>query len=160
MQDLKLWLLAAGSLIVVALAAYAGYLLYQLYLQKQRHKAFIARAEQQQSEAIAQRNANILESVYIIAEAGRQEQCDMSEIAIRLYKLMTVLQAERSVNFSAQYPALFELYKVVEEMPRGDERKALAKQERMKDDLLRMKAESRLFDAIQSELTQILAQKA
>ncbi|KDM92141.1 DUF2489 domain-containing protein [Photobacterium galatheae] len=160
MQDLKLWLLVAGSLIVLALASYAGYLLYQLYLQKQRHKAFIARAEQQQAEAIVQRNTNILESVYIIAEAGKQEQCDMSEIAIRLYKLMTVLQAERSVNFSAQYPALYELYTVVEEMPRGDERKAMPKQDRMRDDMVRMKAESRLFDAIQQELAQILAQKA
>ncbi|GAB6263446.1 DUF2489 domain-containing protein [Photobacterium sp. R1] len=160
MQDLKLWLLVAGSLIVLALAFYAGYLLYQLYLQKQRHQAFIARAEAQQAEAIVQRNTNILESVYIIAEAGKQEQCDMSEIAIRLYKLMTVLQAERSVNFSAQYPALYELYTVVEEMPRGDERKAMPKQDRMRDDMVRMKAESRLFDAIQQELAQILAQKA
>ncbi|QUJ69209.1 DUF2489 domain-containing protein [Photobacterium sp. GJ3] len=157
---MKLWLLVAGSLIVLVLAAYAGYLLYQLYKQKQRHTAFLARAEQQQAEAIAVRNANILESVYIIAEAGKQEQCDMSEIAIRLYKLMTVLQAERSVNFSAQYPALYELYQVVEDMPRGDARKALAKQDRMKDDLVRMKAESRLFDAIQQELAQILTQKA
>ncbi|PSW13100.1 DUF2489 domain-containing protein [Photobacterium sanctipauli] len=157
MQNLTLWLGLAGSIIAV-LATYAGYLLFKLYRQNQRHKAFLARAEKQQAEGIKQRNANIMESVMIIAEAGKQDQCDVSELSIRLYKLMEVLQGEKQVDFANQYPAMNELYQVVKDMPRGEERKTLAKKERMKLDLIRMKAEARLQDAIKAELELLLEQ--
>lgn len=160
MQDMTLWLGLAG-LIIAVLAGYAAYLWLKVYRQHQRHQAFLLRAQQQQAEGIKQRNANIMESVVIIAEAGKQDQCDMSEITIRLYKLMEVLQGDHQVDFAAQYPAMQELYDVVKDMPRGDARKSLAKQERMKLDLLRMKTEARLLDAIKAELADILAaQKA
>ena len=67
MQDMTLWLGLAGSVIAV-LAAYAGYLLYKLYRQTTRHKAFMARAELHQAEKIKERNTNIMDSVFIIAE--------------------------------------------------------------------------------------------
>lgn len=159
MQDMTLWLGLAGSLVAV-LAAYAGYLLFKLYQQNQRHKVFLERAKLQQAEKINERNAKIMDSVFIIAEAGKQDQCDMAEISIRLYKLMEVLQAEQSVDFASQYPAMNELYHVVKDMPRGEARKSLHKKERMKQDLVRMKAEARLLDAIKRELDTILAQKA
>ncbi|MGF1683022.1 DUF2489 domain-containing protein [Photobacterium makurazakiensis] len=158
MQNMTLWLGLAGSIIAV-LATYAGYLLFKLHRQNQRHKAFLARAEKQQAEGIRQRNANIMESVMIIAEAGKQDQCDMSELSIRLYKLMEVLQGDKHIDFALQYPAMHELYQVVKEMPRGDARKTLEKKERMKLDLIRMKAEARLQDTIKAELEVILAQK-
>ncbi|MDV5172263.1 DUF2489 domain-containing protein [Photobacterium rosenbergii] len=158
MQDMTLWLGLAG-LIVAVLASYAGYLLFKLYKQTQRHKAFLARAQRQQEEGIKQRNANIMESVLIIAEAGKQDECDMSEIAIRLYKLMEVLQGDHRVDFACHYPAMHELYQVVKDMPRGDQRKTLAKKERMQLDLIRMKAEARLQETIKSELDVILAAK-
>lgn len=159
MQDMTLWLGLAGTIVIV-LAAYAGYLLFKLYQQNRRHKAFLARAELLQAEKVKERNANIMDSVFIIAEAGKQEQCDMSEISIRLYKLMEVLQAEQSVDFAAEYPAMNELYHVVKDMPRGEARKLLEKKERMKQDLVRMKAEARLLDDIKRELDVILALKA
>lgn len=159
MQDMTLWLGLAGSVIAV-LAAYAGYLLYKLYRQTTRHKAFMARTELHQAEKIKERNTNIMDSVFIIAEAGKQDQCDMSEISIRLYKLMEVLQGEQQVDFANQYPAMNELYLVVKDMHRGDARKALQKKERMKQDLLRMKAEARLGDDIKRELDVILTLKA
>ena len=90
---MTLWLGLAGIVIAV-LAIYAGSLLLKLYQQHQRHKAFLERAELQQAEKIKQRNAHIMDSVFIIANAGKQEQCDMSEITIRLYKLMEVLQGK------------------------------------------------------------------
>lgn len=156
MLDMTLWLGLAG-LIIAGLASYAGYLLFKLYQQTQRHKAFIARAERLQEEGIKQRNANIMESVLIIAQAGKQDECDMSEISIRLYKLMEVLQGELQVDFAAQYPAMYELYQVVKDMPRGDSRRTLEKKERMKLDMIRMKAEGRLVDDIKVELDRILA---
>ncbi|MGR5179281.1 DUF2489 domain-containing protein, partial [Vibrio mediterranei] len=52
-----------------------------------------------------------------------------------------------------------ELYQVVKDMPRGEARKTIQKQERMKLDLERMKAEARLQDSIKLELDAILAMK-
>ncbi|WP_299019989.1 DUF2489 domain-containing protein [uncultured Photobacterium sp.] len=156
---MTLWLGLAGTIIAV-LAVYAGYLLFKLYQQHTRHKTFLERAKLHQVEKINERNANIMDSVFIIAEAGKQDQCDMSEISIRLYKLMEVLQAEKHVDFASQYPAMNELYHVVKDMPRGDKRKTLHKKERMKLDLQRMKAEARLLNAIKRELDTILELKA
>ncbi len=158
MQNMTLWLGLAGSIVTV-LACYAGYLLFKLYQQTQRHKAFLVRAEAEQGEKLKQRNATIMESVFIIADAGKQAQCDMSEVSIRLYKLMEVLQAEKAINFALSYPAMYELYQVVKDMPRGEARKILQKQERMTLDLERMKAEARLQDSIKLELDAILATK-
>jgi len=159
LQDMTLWLGLAGIVIAV-LAIYAGSLLFKLYQQHQRHKAFLERAELQQAEKIKQRNAHIMDSVFIIANAGKQEQCDMSEITIRLYKLMEVLQAEQHIDFAGKYPAMYELYLVVREMPRGEDRQAIQKKERMKLDLQRMKAEARLQESIKLELENILSMKA
>jgi len=156
---MTLWLGLAGSIVAV-LAMYAGYLLFKLYQQNARHKAFLERTNLQQAEKIQERNSNIMESVLIIAEAGKQDQCDMSEVAIRLYKLMEVLQGDRQVDFASQYPAMNELYHVVKDMPRGDARKTLQKKERMELDLRRMKAEARLLADIKCELDVVLTLKA
>ncbi|MFZ6044181.1 DUF2489 domain-containing protein, partial [Vibrio natriegens] len=51
----------------------------------------------------------------------------------------------------------YELYQVVKDMPRGDSRRTLEKKERMKLDMIRMKAEARLVDDIKVELDRILA---
>lgn len=154
-----LWLSLAGT-VIAALATYAGYLVFKLYRQHQRHKAFLERAEHQQAEQIETRNAHIMDSVFVIADAGKQEQCDLSEVTIRLYKLMEVLQAEQHIDFAGKYPAMYELYQVVREMPRGDDRKTTQRKERMKLDLQRMKAEARLQKSIKLELEDILSMKA
>ncbi|KLV07794.1 coproporphyrinogen III oxidase [Photobacterium aquae] len=155
---MTLWL-GLAALIVVPLAAYAVYLLVKLYQQHRRHVAFMAQAQQRQAEGIRQRNANIMESVYTIAEAALQGQCDLSEAAIRLCKLMEVLQGESQIDAASCYPALHELYLVVQDMPRGEARSTLAKQERMKLDLIRMKAEARLNETIKADLARILETK-
>ncbi|SPY31797.1 Protein of uncharacterised function (DUF2489) [Photobacterium damselae] len=159
MQNTMLWF-GLGSAVVAVLAAYAGYLLYKLYRQHQRHQAFLERTKALQAEKIAQRNATILDSVYIIAEAGVNDQCDMSEISIRLFKLMEALQHDKAVDFAVQYPALYELYQVVKDMPRSEARRNIEKRQRMRLDLDRMKAEARLVDDIKQELNSILAMKS
>ncbi|WP_068326310.1 DUF2489 domain-containing protein [Photobacterium jeanii] len=155
---MTLWLGLGGSIVAV-LACYAGYLLFKLYQQTQRHKAFLARAEAEQEQKRDQRNATIMDSVFIIADAGKQAQCDMSEVSIRLYKLMEVLQGDAALDFAATYPAMNELYHVVKDMPRGEARQTIQKKERMQLDLIRMKAEARLQDSIMLELDAILAKK-
>ncbi|NAW68959.1 DUF2489 domain-containing protein [Vibrio sp. V27_P1S3P104] len=135
-----------GATIIFALASYAAYLLWKLRRQTQLQ-------QQYQTLAIEKRNANIFESVNTLCLAGIQGQCDLSEIAIRVYCIMDYVQGEARVDFEQSYPAITELYHIVKDMPRGEARQNMLKQERMRQNLTRQKAEVRLNDAIVSELT-------
>ncbi|MCZ0760501.1 DUF2489 domain-containing protein [Vibrio diabolicus] len=135
----------AGVVIIIALASYAGYLLLQLKKQKELQL-------KHQKLAIDKRNANIFENVHTLCQAGIQGQCDLSEISIRVYSIMDYVQGEDRVDFDKTYPAISELYHIVKDMARGEERQQLAKKERMQQNLTRHKAESRLTDAIIEEL--------
>lgn len=92
------------------------------------------------------------ENVHTLCQAGIQGQCDLSEISIRVYCIMDYVQGENRVNFDEVYPAISELYHIVKDMARGEDRQQLAKKERMQQNLTRQKAESRLTDAIIEEL--------
>ncbi|ENK2258220.1 DUF2489 domain-containing protein [Vibrio alginolyticus] len=135
----------AGVVIIIALASYAGYLLLQLKKQKELQL-------KHQKLAIDKRNANIFENVHTLCQAGIQGQCDLSEISIRVYNIMDYVQGEDRVDFDKTYPAISELYHVVKDMARGEDRQNLAKKERMQQNLDRHKAEQRLTDAIIEEL--------
>ncbi|CAM3833942.1 DUF2489 domain-containing protein [Vibrio aquimaris] len=137
-----------GGVIILALASYAGYLLLQLKKQKelQQHHTKLA---------IDKRNANIFENVRILCMAGIQGQCDLSEISIRVYNIMDYVQGEERFDFDKEFPATSELYHLVKDMARGDDRQQLAKKERMKQNLERHKAESRLEQTVIEELKQL-----
>lgn len=135
----------AGAVIILGLAAYAGYLLLQLKKQKELQ-------QQHQTLAIEKRNANIFENVNILCMAGIQGQCDLSEISIRVYCIMDYVQGENRVDFDREYPATAELYHIVKDMPRGEARQQMVKKDRMQHNLIRQKAETRLNDAIVEEL--------
>ncbi|CAQ77917.1 MULTISPECIES: DUF2489 domain-containing protein [Aliivibrio] len=137
-----------GGAIILALAGYASSLLMKLKKQKELQ-------ERHRKLAIQKRNANIFDNVVLLCQASLQEQCDYSEMSIRLYCIMDYLQDDDRIDVEKEYPALSELYHVVKDMPRGDKRQALAKQDRMKDNLIRTKAEARLQDAVKIEIQQL-----
>ncbi len=68
---------------------------------------------------------------------------------------MDYVQGEQRIDFEKKYPAITELYHIVKDMPRGEDRQALAKKDRMDHNLQRMKAEARLSDAIVLELKEL-----
>jgi hypothetical protein len=135
----------AGAVIIIALASYAGYLLLQLKKQKELQL-------KHQKLAIDKRNANIFDNVHTLCQAGIQGQCDLSEISIRVYCIMDYVQGEDRIDFDKTYPAISELYHIVKDMARGEDRQQLAKKERMQQNLTRQKAESRLTESIVKEL--------
>ncbi|MGF1752215.1 DUF2489 domain-containing protein [Vibrio makurazakiensis] len=137
-----------GGLIILGLGAYAGYLLLQVKKQTELQ-------EQHKALAIEKRNAKIYENINTLCLAGIQGQCDLSELSIRIYYIMDNVQGDERVDFDAEYPAISELFHVVESMARGDDRQELAKKERMEQNLARHKAETRLNDAIIDELKQL-----
>ena len=138
----------AGGIIILGLGCYAGYLLLQVKKQTELQK-------QHKALAIEKRNANIFDNVNTLCLAGIQGQCDLSEISIRVYNIMDFVQGDERVDFDAEYPATSELYHVVKDMARGEDRQNLPKRERMKQNLARQKAESRLNESIIEELKQL-----
>lgn len=156
METLSFGVMALGGAIILGLAGYAAWLLLRLQRQTKRQKAAMISANAAMVDAIAQRNLKIIESVDVIARATLQEQCDLSEAAIRLYMIMSQLDGDKCIVFSTRFPALYELYEVVKDMPRGDARKSIQKQERMRFDMIRMKAQARLQVASFTELDEIL----
>ncbi|WP_087023242.1 DUF2489 domain-containing protein [Thaumasiovibrio subtropicus] len=146
------WLWITGCIVVAVLAGYAGMLLAKLHQQTKRQAAM-------EEKAIGQRNFKLFDSIFIIAHAGREAQCDLSEASIRLGVLFDLVQGDLRIDFAEAYPNLNTLYEGVRDMPRGDARKAQPKKERMRNDVTRMKLEAELQDSIHEELNVILARR-
>lgn len=142
-------MIVIGATIILGLSVYAGWLVAKVREQTRQRQLLIA-------TEIDNRNKTIIEHVDVIAFAALQEQCDLSEASIRLFMIMDHLQADKRVDFATQFPALFELFEVVKDMPRGEERKEIAKKQRMSFDLARFKAEAQLKPKIMQELEDIL----
>ncbi|GAA3542837.1 DUF2489 domain-containing protein [Zobellella aerophila] len=142
------WLIAAfaGGVIIVGLAGYAGILLARLR-QQQLHR----------ERAIARRNARILDSIRVIASAVREDQCNLSEGAIRLTNLLNTLQFRRPRDFTGEYPGLYGLYDKVKDMPTHEARKQYKRNEIMRMDLERAGFEHELEGQIKAEVAQLAA---
>lgn len=144
MSEIAFWLIIVGLAIVSGLAFYAGRLLF--LLKQQKHNA---------EQVRQQRISNILDSVHTIAQAMQQQQCNLSEGSIRLGYLLKAMPLRDPCDFQAQYPALFELFDLVKDLPTHEARKALKRQQREQQDELREAHEARLESAILKEVTQL-----
>ncbi|MDD7544049.1 DUF2489 domain-containing protein [Actinobacillus porcinus] len=138
-------LLIFGIAIIMAMGAYSLYLFAQLRKQKQLFE-----------QAKQARITRIKESIEIIARAMQSNECNHSEGVIRLRMLLEPLGQKRLQD----YPAMWALYEVVQDMPTHDERKALKKNERMKLDLARESKEVELEEQIKEEVLQLLKEIA
>lgn len=143
------YLTIGAVIIIAALAFYAAKLLTQLKQQTAR----VNQAEQDKKIALAKHDTKILNSVVIIVRAMKEEQCDVAEGCWRLSVLLDSLKLSESL--SNEFPAVFALHEAIKHMPILDERKKLTKQERMKLDLERVKAEASLADNIKIDISQL-----
>ncbi|MCV2886552.1 DUF2489 domain-containing protein [Aestuariibacter sp. AA17] len=138
----ELWIALIFALLVIAsLAFYAGKLLFALNKQSKNQLAMRQ-----------QRVDSITESVQVIAMAMEQQQCNLSEGAIRLVNLLHSLPVKDVPDCQIQFPALYELYDLVKDLPTHEERKALTRQVRKEQDDEREEHESRLETAILKEI--------
>lgn len=142
-------LLLIGSLVIIALATYAGFLLMKLRQQTQAQQAKLA----EQQQAALQREQAITTDIHYIATAMLEERCELSEGVMRIGKLFAI--ANLAEQATADYPALFEHFALIESHPIMEARKALPKKQRMQLDLARMKSESALEARILQEAKQI-----
>ena len=146
MTNYWLYAIIAGVIIIITLAFYAGKLLRQVKHQTEQHK----QAETEHRIALQGHDKKVLDSVVLIVRAMKEEQCDFSEGCWRLSVLLDSLKT--SAELMQQFPAIFALYHRIKEFSILDSRQKLAKKQRMKEDLLRIKAEAELHSDIQKDL--------
>ena len=141
------WILAtiAAVLILGGLSFYLGRL---LWLIKQQNL--------QQQQVIATKNANLTESIVLIAKAMREEQCELSEGALRIWVLLDHLQLPNKPDAVQSYPGLFKMYDVVKDMPTHQARKERDKKEIRHLDHLREQAEIDLKAEIMADVHKLL----
>lgn len=143
-----LWLFAIiiGLVIIVALAIYAKNLLSQVKAQQQKQQE----NKHQHQQALHQHDTKILRSVVIIVRAMKEEQCDFSEGCWRISVLLDSLKT--SQDHQQKFQAIFTHYEKIKHLSILDARKNLVKQQRMKEDLQRMKLEAEMQPAIIADL--------
>ncbi|MDU0353363.1 DUF2489 domain-containing protein [Paraglaciecola aquimarina] len=136
--------LIVALLFVSSLAFYAGTLLFKLQAQNKARQANINK-----------RVTNITESIQTIAKGVEQQQCNLSEASIRIYHLLEGLPVLNKPDFAKQYPAMFELYEAVKDLPTHQERNKQPKMETRKQDIKRESLESTLESRILAEMEKL-----
>jgi len=147
MTPLYLSLLIAATLIIAALAFYAG----KLFAKLRRQNLDLEQAALKQKTAIEQHNKKLVDSIRLIAKAISEKQCELSEGAIRICRLLEKVYVAQDANFPSQYPGLHELDTFLADYPTHAGYKALKRQERMRFDVKRAQHEDRLRDTIEQE---------
>jgi hypothetical protein len=133
------WWMLIAALIVVALASYAGYLLFLLRQKNQQLKLKAAQVLQENTQ-----------SLEIISRAMLEHQCELAEGVIRMVHL--VRQRDDALVLQSRLSELFAFQEKIQHQPIGKARKHLSKQERMRFDVERMRLESTHQEAILEEL--------
>lgn len=139
-------LIILALLIIAGLSFYAGKLLFQLKQQNQR-----------QQRAREGRIETICESVDTIAKAMEQQQCDLSEGAIRICNLLAALPLSAPPDFRAQFPHIHTLFVEISGFAVLEARQQLSKAERRKQDVAREQIESEHETNVLAELGAIKA---
>lgn len=146
-------LLLAAAVIVAALAFYAGKLLWQLQQQtKQRQQD-----ELQYQQKLADKRRYLTDSIILICRAMLEQQCELSEGALRVWVLLDHLQPDRQPDPVLSYPGLHQMYQVVKDMPTHEARKQQSKQQLFQQDKIRLNAEQELKQAILADSKALLA---
>ncbi|MFC3094197.1 DUF2489 domain-containing protein [Alteromonas sediminis] len=137
-------ILLLGALIIAALAFYAGRLLF--LLKKQNERQAVARQK---------RVATITESVTTIAMAMSQQQCDLSEGAIRICRLLDALPLDPKPDYDQRFPHIYGLFIKVSGFDTHEARMALDKRERRRQDRAREEIEAEYESRVLGELEKI-----
>lgn len=141
---MQILLIAFGLTIIASLGFYAGKLLFQLKQQNER-----------QQQARQKRIDSITQSVQTIAMAMEQQQCDLSEGAIRICNLLAALPIVPQPDYPALYPRIHQLYQEISHFPTHEARNGLSKAERRKQDREREQIEATHETAILKELQEL-----
>tara|TARA_B100002049_G_C16016068_1_gene348056 strand:- start:537 stop:1004 length:468 start_codon:yes stop_codon:yes gene_type:complete len=138
--------LIVGVIVILGLGFYAGRLLFQLKQQNQRH-----------ASARNARIDTITESIETIAKAMEQQQCDLSEGAIRICNLLSALPLKQPPDYQARFPHIHTLFVEVSGFAILQDRQKLSKAEKQQQDKAREEIESSHESRVLPELSDIKA---
>ncbi|MFT4924358.1 MAG: hypothetical protein ACI8WB_000436 [Phenylobacterium sp.] len=145
--------LVLGAVIIAGLSFYLGRLLMMIK-QRQRAQAATKQAD------ITKRNKTLSESIYTIAWAMRDGQCDYSEGCLRIWVLLDHYveeQVEDRVDDQRQlYPGIFNLYEKIKDMPTHEARKKTSKQQIAKLDQQREAYEAEYKPLIEQNIASLI----
>ncbi|WNC72427.1 DUF2489 domain-containing protein [Thalassotalea psychrophila] len=144
-------LLIFASLVLLALASYAAFLMFKLRSQTLNTK--LIEADHKQKQII--RDLKAVDSIVLITKAISEKQCEISEGCWRLSVLMESLP-QYSEELKSKFPAIFKLYSQISHMPILDARKQLSKKDRLALDLERMGIEQELEPAVYTDVADLL----
>lgn len=149
MTDYWLYVAIVAVVIVLSLAFYAGKLLKQLANQKAEQETIAA----EQQASLQQHDKKVLDSVLLITRAMQQEQCEFDEGCWRLSVLLASLKTFSGMP--EMFPNIFGLYGAIKNLTILDDRKALAKKARMREDYQRMQALGKFNEPVKTELDKL-----
>ncbi|MBE0369722.1 DUF2489 domain-containing protein [Pseudoalteromonas sp. MMG013] len=141
-------LIALGVIIVASLSFYAGKLLWQLKVQKAKIASKQIEQQAKLQKAREKRNANLADSINLIARAMKEKQCEYSEGCLRIWVLISQYSFDKEIVLSDIYPGIYQMYEEVKDMPTHESRKKYSKKDIFKMDKQRWRAEERLESAI------------
>lgn len=144
--------LIIGAMIIIGLAFYAGKLLWLVKQQQLQQQQELQKRQQQQLE----KQRYLRESIVLISRAMLEQQCELSEGALRLWVLLDHWTEENKPDAVTSYPGLYQMYKVVKDMPTHQARKEQDKKLTRQQDKTRMQAEKDLKDFIEADVKLLL----
>ncbi|MGB0898888.1 MAG: DUF2489 domain-containing protein [Psychrobium sp.] len=153
MTPLYIVLIVLAILIIGGLAYYAGSLFAKLRVQTAQQQEAIAA----HNEKITKHNQKLVDSIRLIAKAVGEEQCELSEGAIRICRLLEKVYVTQDANYPMHYPALHELDSFLADYPTHAGYKALERKERMRFDVKRAQQEERLKSEINKECATLIS---
>ena len=141
------WIIAliCGALIITGLSFYLGRLLL-----------LIQHAKQRQIEKTIARNFTLSESIYTIAWAMQQGQCELSEGSLRVWVLLDHYVESEPQDNELRYPGIFALYDQIKEMPTHQARKKYKNGEIMKMDKIRWQSEQQNKTQIETDVSKLI----
>lgn len=137
-------LIIAGVAIIIGLGVYAGRLLFLLKQQNQRQK-----------RARDSRVNTITESILTIIKAMEQQQCELSEGAIRVVNLLDALPINSPPDYRQKFPHIHTLFVEISGFAILDARKKLSSKEKWQQDKEREQVESVHESKVLGELPDI-----
>ena len=113
--------------------------------------------ELQYQQKLADKRRYLTDSIILICRAMLEQQCELSEGALRVWVLLDHLQPDRQPDPVLSYPGLHQMYQVVKDMPTHEARKQQTKQQLFQQDKIRLNAEQELKQAILADSKALLA---
>jgi len=152
MSGLMITLLVLAALIILGLSLYAGKLLAQVREQAEKKQLKLA----QRNADIDKHNHYLVDSIQLISKAVIEQQCELSEAAIRISRLLEKVYIEQDADYPSLFPAIHQLDAFLADYPTHEGYKALAKKERMRFDIKRAEHELQSKEKIEAECRQLV----